>query len=100
MVTVADVRTYCGAPMSDDVFLTGLLSEAQALIVAYVGHTDLPEAVMDNAVTQVTRELWFRRDAPAGITQFASMDGVGLRVSTDPLISVYPLLDRYTLRGV
>ncbi len=100
MITVAEVRTYCGAPMADDVFLTGLLAEAQALITAYIRDTRIPESVMDNCVTQVTRELWFRRDAPAGITQFASMDGVGLRVSTDPLISVYPLLDRYVQRGV
>jgi hypothetical protein len=100
MITVQDVRTYAGADPSDDAFIELVLAEAQALVAAHVGSNDVPVSVMDNCVVQVARELWFRRNAPAGITQIASFDGSGMRISNDPLNSVYPLLDKFVMRGI
>jgi len=100
VTTVADLRTYVGASVSDDDYLTECLASAQALVVAYVGNTPMPTSVMDSAVTQVASELFHRRQSPSGIAQFSTLDGSPVRVARDPLHSVYALLNRYVQQGV
>lgn len=100
MITVADLRAYCGAPSSDDAFLEQVLGEAQALISAHAGNNDVPQAVWDNCLRQVGSELYHRRNAPAGIAAFATLDGAPIRVALDPMRSTYAMLDKYVPRGL
>jgi hypothetical protein len=100
MPTVEDVRAYVGAGSNDDPFIEGCISQAQALVTEYVGSTEVPHTVMESVVTQVASELFHRRQAPSGISQFSTMDGSPMRVARDPLTSVYALLNRYVTMGV
>jgi len=99
-VEVADLRHYVGAPSSDDAFLERVLGEAAAAMTAYVGSTPIPESVWDGCILLVGSEMFHRRNAPSGITQFVSMDGQGMRMNLDPLTPAYPILDRWVVRGV
>jgi len=99
-VTVEDLRNYVGAPMADDAFLTECLATSNELISSYIGDATVPEPVLDNCTLQVGSEMFYRRSAPSGITQFASLDGTTQRVAKDPLTSVYTMLLRYTTAGV
>jgi hypothetical protein len=99
-VEVADLRHYVGAPSSDDAFLERVLGEAEATMTAYAGTTPIPQTVWDGCLVQVASELYHRRNAPSGITQFVSMDGTGMRMSLDVMKSVYAILDRWVVRGV
>ena len=100
MLTVDDLRTYVGGSATDDAFLTDCLTESAALVTTYIGDSKVPVSVMDNAVLQVASELFNRRSAPGGVSQFAAFDGTPMRVGNDPMRSVYALLDRYSMRGV
>jgi hypothetical protein len=99
-VEVADLRHYCGAPTGDNDFLENVLAEAAAIMTEYVQETPIPESAWDGCLLQVSSELYHRRNAPSGITQFASMDGTGMRMSLDVMKSVYAILDRWVVRGV
>jgi len=44
-------------------------------------------------------ELFHRRSAPMGVSQFASADGSAVRVARDPLLGVYPLIRPYVGLG-
>lgn len=99
-VTVEALRGYVGASVSDDSFLETCLDQAVELVDTYVGTTEVPQVILDNAYTQVGSELYHRRSAPSGITQFASFDGSAIRVARDPLTSVYAVLNRYVVSGV
>lgn len=98
--TVEDLRAYVGASISDNDFLASCLNEAVDLVEAYVGTADVPNSVLDNCYLQVGSEIYHRRNAPSGITQFASFDGTALRVARDPMQSAYPLLQRFVRGGV
>ena len=95
------LRNYVGAPaVGDDEFLTACLTEATSLVDAYDPKKVVPTDVYENAVIQVASELFHRRNAPSGIANFSSLDGAPVRVSKDPLNSVYSLLNRFVVSGV
>lgn len=102
MVTVDDLKAYVGASNTDTDFLTTCLATAFDLVDSYIGSAsaNVPESVLDNAHLQVGSEMYHRRSAPSGITQFASFDGSAMRVARDPMASTYPMLQRYVLGGV
>jgi hypothetical protein len=101
VLTAEDVRAYVSASTADLQFCESCLTSADALCVKYVGtQTDVDEAVWDKAVIQVASELFHRRQAPGGVSQFSSMDGAPVFVGNDPMRSVYSLLDRYRPRGI
>lgn len=100
MVTVDDLRSFVGASVSDNDFLQTCLDTATSLVESYVGASDVPTNVLDTAYLQVSSELFHRRNAPSGISQFASMDGAPMRVARDPMASTYPMLQRFILGGV
>jgi hypothetical protein len=102
MVTVDDLRDYVGASTSDEDFLQTCLATAMELVDGYItsASASVPANVLDNAYLQVGSEMYHRRFAPSGITQFASFDGSPLRMARDPLASTYPLLQRFVLGGV
>jgi hypothetical protein len=47
---------------------------------------------------EVGSELFHRRNAPMGVAQYATYDGAPANTARDPLVGVYPLLNRYMVR--
>ncbi|WP_350348018.1 hypothetical protein ABIQ69_15470 [Agromyces sp. G08B096] len=84
---------------TDQEFIEASLTEAEALVVAYVGAATVPQAVLDRATIEVGSELFNRRAAPNGISQFAGPDGSAIRVARDPMVGAYPILQPYLPLG-
>ena len=94
-VSVEEFRAYVGTD-EDSTFVTECLSGGLALVERYIGSAEgVPAVIKDNAVLIAASELFHRRSAPNGVSQFASMDGAPVRVAKDPLNAVYPLLNAY-----
>lgn len=85
---------------SDEAFISDCVDEAVALVDNECG-TDIdrvPVSVLNRAYIEVGSELYNRRAAPNGISQFASADGSAIRVARDPLVAARPILLPF-LRG-
>ena len=95
-----DLRVYVGASLSDIDFLDDCLTEAEALVSAYTGETAIPQVVYDNCTLHVGSELYHRRSAPSGYSQFAAYAEGPVRLARDPLQGVYSVLGRYINSGV
>lgn len=94
-VTVEEFRAYIGTD-EDSTFVDECLTAGHALVTRFVGAvTGIPTTVHDNAVLIASSELFYRRQSPQGVTQFATMDGTAVRAARDPLTAVYPLLQPY-----
>jgi hypothetical protein len=94
-VTVVEFRAYVG---TDEVssFIDECLTAGHALVTRFIGAaTNVPVAVHDNAVLIASSELYYRRQSPQGVSQFAAFDGSPVRASKDPLTAVTPLLLPY-----
>ncbi|SNS41557.1 hypothetical protein SAMN06309944_0163 [Micrococcales bacterium KH10] len=91
-VSAADVLTYAGAGSSDLAVAESVLPVAVALVTTHLGAAEPPETVRDRAVLEVASELFHRRNAPQGISQFGAPDGSVVRVARDPMVAAYPLL--------
>lgn len=103
-MTATDLQNYVGAPDSDSVYVETCWEEALELVTVYVGTQTpvvaIPDNVLDRAILEVGSELYHRRQAPNGISQFASFDGTAVRVARDPMLSAYPILQRYLQLGM
>lgn len=87
---------------ADAAFIEQCADEAVALVSGYVG-TDaalVPVSVLTRAYVEVGSELYNRRSAPNGISQFAAADGSAIRVARDPLVAAYPLLRPFMRAGI
>lgn len=93
-----DLKAYVGAPDSDDDFVQDCWNVSKDLIASYVQSATVPANVMKRAYLEVGSELFHRRSAPMGVAQYATLDGAPIRIARDPLIGVYPLLNRYMVR--
>lgn len=91
-VTVEQFREYVGTDEVSD-FVDTCLESGLALVTRLVGTKTVPSSVLDEATLIASSELFHRRSAPNGISQFATMDGnAPVRVSRDPLTAVTPIL--------
>lgn len=89
-VTVVQLQEYIGTNESG-AFMDSILASAKALVQRYIGTATVPGNVIDQAVLTVASELYHRRNAPFGQSQFA--DGTaGVRAARDPMTSTYPML--------
>lgn len=91
-VTVEQFRAYVG---TDEVssFVTNCLDAGLALVTRYIGAvTTVPSHIKDEAVLIASSELFYRRQSPQGVTQFATMDGSAIRAGKDPMTACVPLL--------
>jgi hypothetical protein len=94
-VTVVQFRDYIGT-QEESVFVTDCLNAGQALVARYVGEvTGIPSHITDQATLIAASELFHRRQAPGGVTQFADMSGSAVRVGKDPMNAAYELLRPY-----
>lgn len=98
-VTVEQLKEYVGTKDSSD-FPQECLDAANAMVSNYIGSADVPFAVVDQAVLTVGSELFHRKSAPNGVTQFAAFDGQAVRVARDPMTSVYPILLPFVGYGI
>lgn len=82
-------------------FATECWDQATALVSTYTGESDVPESVKDRAILEVGAELYNRKNAPNGITQFGDLtSGQGIRVARNPMVAAYPLLAPYVGGGI
>jgi len=93
-----DLKAYVGAVETDNEFVQECWDTAEDLIASYIRSTKIPAGVLKRCYLEVGSELYHRRNAPMGISQYASYDGAPIRIARDPLIGVYPLLNRYMVR--
>lgn len=93
-----DLKAYVGSSDMDDTFVEQCWDTSQDLVASYTMSAQIPTKVLDRCYLEVGSELYHRRSAPMGVTQFATYDGAAIRVARDPLIGVYPLLNRYMMR--
>lgn len=73
---------------------------AEAMVDQYIGNQIVPEVARDRATLEVASELFHRQNAPHGVAQFASYDGSPVRVARDPMVSAYPILNRWMVVGL
>lgn len=85
---------------SDAAFIEACADEALALVDRFVGADaeQVPASVLNRAYLEVGSELYNRRTAPNGISQFTSADGSAIRVARDPMVGAYPILQPF-MRG-
>lgn len=93
------LKTFVGASDADDAYVEQCWDEAVAHVSTFVGTHDIPSAVLTRCYVEAGSELFHRRSAPMGVSQFASFDGSAIRVARDPLQGVYPLLRPYVGLG-
>ena len=89
------LKSFVGASTADDTYVQQCWDEAVAHVDTFVGSHDVPSAVLQRCYIEAGSELFHRRSAPMGVSQFASFDGSAIRVARDPLQGVYPLLRPY-----
>ena len=97
--TVAEFRAYVGTDEESN-FVNDCHAQAIDMIDRYIGSVVLTNSVRHNVILMVASELFHRRSAPSGISQFASLDGQPVRLSIDPMRGVYPILQPYIGYGV
>ena len=94
-VTVVEFRAYVGTD-EDSSFVDQCLNAGHATVTRYIGaSTNVPVSVHDTCVLIAASELYYRRQSPQGVSQFAAFDGSPVRAAKDSLNAVYPLLLPY-----
>lgn len=94
-MTWEDLKSYVGATDSDNEFTEQCWDQATYLVNNFADADDVPADLMNRAYLECGSELFHRRSAPNGISQFSSFDGQPIRIARDPMIPVYALLRRY-----
>jgi len=91
---------YVGASPDDFSFVEECWEDAYQLVWNYVGTSDVPDQILNRAILETGSELFHRRNAPNGISQFASFDGSAVRVARDPMVGAYPILAKAMVVGI
>lgn len=101
LVADAALLSWLSAPASDMAKVEAALVVALPLVTKCAGSDfdTIPSDVFDHAVKVCCAEIYNQRKAPNGITQFADMQGTGIRVARDPLVGVRPLFAEYRAGG-
>ena len=95
-----DLREYVGATDDHQAFLETCLETATALVTAYIGETEVPEAVVDSALLEVSSKLFARRGSPNLQAMGETFGSGGVLVAKDPMVTAYPILNRYVVAGL
>lgn len=78
--------------------LDSALSTAEAMIEGYCGAAlvDVPTEVLDRATVELAAVIYRRKLAGgAGGAQFASPDSGPVMYARDPMVTIYPVLNRW-----
>ena len=93
-----DLKAYVGASSTDDAYVEECWNTSKDLVASYIASTKVPVNVLKRCYLEVGSELFHRRSAPMGVSQYATYDGAPINTARDPLVGVYPLLNRYMVR--
>lgn len=87
---------------ADSAFIEGCLEEAIALVDHRCGAAKeiVPLAALQRAYIEVGSELYNRKQAPNGISQFAAADGSAIRIARDPMVAAEPILRSFLPVGI
>ena len=97
-VTIEEFRAYIGTD-ENSTFVDECLTAGHALVTKFIGTATVPVTVHDNAILMASSELFYRRQSPQGVTQFAAMDGNPIRAAKDPMNAARELLRPFTSFG-
>ena len=95
-----DLKAYVNTDSEDDSFVQSCWAEATELVEQYVGASLVPTTTMSRAILEVGSELYNRRKAPNGITQYNTLDGSAIRIARDPMKAALPLLSPFMVMGL
>lgn len=91
-VTLQEFKDYVGTKDASD-FPQLCLDAGNALVTRLIGEAEnVPDDIHKQAILIASSEMFHRRSAPNGISQFADASGQAVRVGKDPLSAVYPLV--------
>ena len=65
-----------------------------------VGIAAIPQVLGDLAVVEAGAAVYYRRTARNGIATFGSGEVMPMRISKDPMSTVYPILAPYATPGI
>lgn len=86
--------------VADAGFIGECVDEALALVSRVIGTvTTVPGEIHDRAVIEAGSELFHRRAAPNGISQFAAPDGSQMRVARDPMNAARAIISPFLPLG-
>jgi hypothetical protein len=89
-----------GASPLDGSLVEQCWAEAEALVVRYVGTSVVPAVIIQRACLEVGAELFARRGAPSGISQFQDQAGGSIRLARDPMTGAYTILQPFVGPGI
>lgn len=98
-ITVANFAEYVGTDDTGD-FTSSCLTAGHSMVDKFQGDAVVPTQVHIQAVFMCASEIFYRRNSPQGVTQFASMDGTPVRAAKDPMNAARELLRPYVGYGV
>jgi hypothetical protein len=99
-MTAADLQDYVGASSLDGSLVEACWEEATALVARYVGTSVVPAVIVRRACLEVGAELFARRGAPSGISQFQDDGGASIRLARDPMTGAYTILAPFVGPGI
>lgn len=94
---VTALLEHVGAQESEAAGAAGIYDEASALVLHYCGvnSADVPVAVLAGSILDVAAKLWQRRASVSGQVQLDTLDGSPILTPRDPMVTAYPVLDRF-----
>lgn len=82
-------------------YLAECLAEAEAMVARAIGAAvDVPVEISERATIEAASELFHRRQAPNGVSQFAAPDGGAIRIARDPMNAARAILAPYLPMGI
>jgi hypothetical protein len=100
MLNATDLKEYLGAKDDRMPYVQSCLVAADMLVMNFVGTANVPVEILERATLEVGSELYHRRYAPNGVSQYTTTDGAIVRRPRDPMVGAYPLLSPYLGFGV
>jgi hypothetical protein len=92
-MSAESLAEYVRSNADDSAFLESCWAQASALIAKHVGSAEVPAEVLEGATLTVASEIYHRRQAPSGISQFATPGTQApVRLARDPMTQAYPVL--------
>lgn len=86
---------------SDSAFIQSCLDEAIALVDnrCGTGKVNVPVPVLQRAYINVGADLYYRKNAPQGVSQFTAIDGAAIRLGKNPMDAAEDLLRPFLAGG-
>lgn len=93
-----DLGSYVRSSGREENLVTGLATAAASMVAKRVGSTtDIPDAVLSQAILAVGANLYQKRTSATGTGSFgdAELAGNPMRPALDPMTQAWPLLTPY-----